>query len=36
MMRRAWPIAVALDRAQDYEKLFDDGIVAFYRKRDGG
>jgi hypothetical protein len=36
MMRKAWPIAAALDRADDYEKLFDDGQVAFYRKRAGG
>lgn len=34
MMRRSWPLASELDRAEDYEKLFDDGILAFYRKRD--
>lgn len=34
MMRKSWPVAAALDRADDYEKLFDDGIVAFYRKRE--
>ena len=36
MMRSAWPLAGALDRAEDYEKLFDDGAIAFYRKREGG
>lgn len=36
MMRRAWPVTVALDRARDYEKLFDDGVIAFYRRREGG
>jgi len=36
MMRRTWPVANALDMAEDYEKLFDDGIIAFYRRREGG
>jgi hypothetical protein len=36
MMRKSWPIITALDRAEDYEKLFDDGVIAFYRKREGG
>jgi hypothetical protein len=36
VMRREWPIANALDAAEDYEKLFDDGNVAFYRKRLNG
>lgn len=36
MMRRAWPLAAALDRAEGYQILFDDGIVAFYRRREGG
>lgn len=35
MLRRAWPLANELDRADEYEKLFDDGIIAFYRKRAG-
>ena len=35
-IRRAWPLAGALDRAEDYEKLFDDGAIAFYRKREAG
>ncbi len=34
MMRRFWPLASELDRAEDYEKLFDDGVIAFYRKRE--
>jgi hypothetical protein len=34
MMRRAWPLAGALDGAEDYEKLFDDGVIAFYRRRE--
>ena len=32
MMRRAWPLAAELDRAEDYEELFDDGIIAYYRR----
>lgn len=36
MMRKSWLIITALDRAEDYEKLFDDGVIAFYRKREGG
>ena len=36
MTRKSWPIALALDNAEDYEKLFDDGIIAFYRRREGG
>lgn len=32
IMRRAWPIAGALDAADDFEKLFDDGIIAYYRR----
>lgn len=36
LMRRFWPLAAELDRADDYEKLFDDGIIAFYRKRESG
>ena len=36
IMRKAWPVSAALDRAEDYEKLFDDGVIAFYRKREGG
>ena len=36
LMRRAWPAAAALDRSVDFEKLFDDGIVAFYRRKQGG
>ena len=32
MMRKPWPIAAELDRAADYEKLFDDGIIAYYRR----
>jgi len=36
MIRRVWPIAGALDRADDYEKLFDDGVIAFYRRKEGG
>lgn len=33
---RTWPLAEALDEATDFEKLFDDGIVAYYRKKEGG
>ncbi len=36
ILPKAWPVSAALDRAEDYEKLFDDGVVAFYRKREGG
>lgn len=36
IMVRTWPVAKELDRAEDYEKLFDDGNVAFYRKRESG
>jgi hypothetical protein len=32
IMRRAWPIANALDAADDFEKLFDDGVIAYYRR----
>jgi len=36
LMRRTWPVASALDLAEDYEKLYDDGVIAFYRKRPAG
>jgi hypothetical protein len=36
LMRRKWPVAYAFDKAEDYEKLFDDGVIAYYRKRHGG
>lgn len=36
VIRRAWPLAAALDGADEYEKLFDDGTVAFYRRRASG
>ncbi len=34
IVTREWPLAGALDSAGDFEKLFDDGIVAYYRRRD--
>ncbi|MDH3231309.1 MAG: hypothetical protein OEN55_16075 [Alphaproteobacteria bacterium] len=33
MVTRDWPLAGALDAADDFEKLFDDGIIAYYRRR---
>jgi len=36
MVARTWPLAAALDAADDFEKLFDDGTIAYYRKRQGG
>ncbi|UCH72724.1 MAG: hypothetical protein JSU82_10065 [Rhodospirillales bacterium] len=33
LVARTWPLADALDKAADFEKLFDDGIVAYYRRR---
>jgi len=36
MVMRNWPLAAALDDAPDFEKLFDDGVIAYYRRRGGG
>ena len=36
MVTRVWPLAGALDEAEDFEKLFDDGTVAYYRRKGGG
>jgi hypothetical protein len=36
MVTRDWPLAAALDEAADFEKLFDDGAIAYYRKIEGG
>lgn len=36
MVTRDWPLAAVLDDAADFDKLFDDGIIAYYRRRDGG
>ena len=32
-MTRGWPLAGALDTADDFEKLFDDGVIAYYRRK---
>lgn len=34
LLHRVWPLAAALDAAEDYENQFDDGTIAFYRRRD--
>jgi len=33
MVTRDWPLAGALDAADDFETLFDDGAIAYYRRR---
>lgn len=35
VVTRIWPLATALDDADDFEKLFDDGTVAYFRRRAG-
>jgi hypothetical protein len=34
LVTRDWPLAAALDEAADFERLFDDGIVVYYRKKE--
>jgi hypothetical protein len=36
VVTRDWPLAGALDAAEDFDKLFDDGVVAFYRRKGDG
>ncbi len=36
VVSRDWPLADALDEAAEFEKLFDDGIVTYFRRRTTG
>jgi hypothetical protein len=33
MVTRDWPLAGALDATDEFEKLFDDGVIAYYRRK---